>query len=193
MRKLVAALLCAFLAAAPLAAFDLLVPSAGETTYDLTDDRQTLTVDESYIYKTVFNRAARVNRYSDTITVLEFGDDDGLAVFLNAGASEAEGVMRQFARSYDDLDILLVNTPLTRTALERIADDLDTIYTPETLSSSTRSLFRSYGVDFEEIGEGAILRITDDDIRVISGAPAYSDGVYVTCPTCGTRIYVPFN
>ena len=65
------------------------------------------------------------------------------------------------------------------------------IYITPSLSNSERAMLRRSGTSFAEIDTSSVLRFNDDgSIQVISGEASYGQGIYVTCPHCGTMIYV---
>ena len=63
------------------------------------------------------------------------------------------------------------------------------MYITPSLSNSERAMLRRSGTSFAEIDPSSVLRFNDDgSIQVISGEA--KEGIYVTCPNCGTMIYV---
>lgn len=183
MRRIVLTLL-ALLLTSCLFAFGLVLPQPGETEYTLLDGDDSFTVDETVYYKTVLGRKVVVERYTDTITSLSYGWNTML-VLAGAEEAEVEEILYVF-RFIDNISILAVDSPLSIDVVKEL--NPDHIYVSGGLSSSTRAMLRLEKIPFTELGEGDILQIEDDGISVISGS---ASGVYVTCPNCGTVIYVP--
>lgn len=73
MRKVLALLLLAAFACTAYA-FDLVLPEVGEVSYSLLDGDDVFTVDDSVFYKTAFDGAVLAERFSDTITLLSYGE-----------------------------------------------------------------------------------------------------------------------
>ena len=140
-------------------------------------------------FKRAFDSHILAERFTDHITSLSWGDDEGLIVLLNASEAEIEGCMYSLYMVGDEPDMLIVDSPLDIDMLKRL--DVDEVYHVGDMSGSTRAMLRRSGIDFMELDGGDIIRFEDGKTRVITGDGPAHDGVFVTCPTCGTVIYVP--
>ena len=172
--------------------FDLVVPSAGENSYVLMNEDDEFVVDDTVFYKSGLSGEVHVERISDTITLLTYDYDEELLVLLNTTPSEIEDEFYTIRFSVDEPDVLLVNSPVDFDLLDEI--DADDIYISGRISGEERAMLRRLDVDFVELDPASILSITAEGIRIISGnryPMGSDDGIYVTCPNCGTMIYVP--
>ena len=85
--------------------------------------------------------------------------------------------------------LILFSTPADDEMIEELSPEM--IYITPSLSNSERTMLRRSGTSFAEIDTSSVLRFNDDgSIQVISGEASYGQGIYVTCPHCGTMIYV---
>lgn len=195
MRKLVLTFAFCIIAISSLMAFDLVVPSSGEEVYSLfNSDNDEFIVDDSVYFKSALYGEVKVERYSDHITSIEYGPGDYIVVLLNATRDELDSQRFSLSFSVDDPDVLIVNSPVDYDFLDEI--DADDVYISGRISGEERAMLRRLDVDFTELDPSSILRFEGDDVRVISGSKYPSsgkDGIYVTCPKCGTTIYVPLN
>lgn len=187
-RRIISLALIALIAM-PLMAFDLVVPSPGDGSYMLLDGDEEFIVDDTVYFKRAFDSHILAERFTDHITSLSWGDDEGLIVLLNASEAEIEGCMYSLYMVGDEPDMLIVDSPLDIDMLKRL--DVDEVYHVGDMSGSTRAMLRRSGIDFMELDGGDIIRFEDGKTRVITGDGPAHDGVFVTCPTCGTVIYVP--
>lgn len=188
MRKILALLLMATFACT-VYAFDLVLPGTGEVSYSLLDGDDVFTVDDSVFYKTAFGGAVLVERFSDTITLLSYGEhgDRQAIVMLSSPQSEVEMQLTSLERSTDDPILIAVGTPLTMALVEEL--EPTEIFTAGGMSGKVRAMLRREGIPFHEVSSGSILQIGEDGVAIIDGR---SEGRYITCPTCGTRIYLAF-
>ncbi len=187
-RRIISLALIALIAM-PLMAFDLVVPSPGDGSYMLLDGDEEFIVDDTVYFKRAFDSRILAERFTDHITSLSWGDDEGLIVLMNASEAEIEGCMYSLYMVGDEPDMLIVDSPLDIDMLKRL--DVDEVYHVGDMSGSTRAMLRRSGIDFMELDGGDIIRFEDGKTRVITGDGPAHDGVFVTCPTCGTVIYVP--
>lgn len=187
-RRIISLALIALIAM-PLMAFDLVVPSPGDGSYMLLDGDEEFIVDDTVYFKRAFDSRILAERFTDHITSLSWGDDEGLIVLMNASEAEIEGCMYSLNMVGDEPDMLIVDSPLDIDMLKRL--DVDEVYHVGDMSGSTRAMLRRSGIDFMELDGGDIIRFEDGKTRVITGDGPAHDGVFVTCPTCGTVIYVP--
>ena len=195
MRKLVLTFAFCIIAISSLMAFDLVVPSSGEEVYSLfNSDNDEFIVDDSVYFKSALDGEVKVERYSDHITSIEYGHGDYIVVLLNATRDELDEQRFSLSFSVDDPDVLIVNSPVDYDFLDEI--DADDVYISGRISGEERAMLRRLDVDFTELDPSSILRFEGNDVSVISGSKYPSsgkDGIYVTCPKCGTTIYVPLN
>lgn len=187
-RRIISLALMALIAI-PLMAFDLVVPAPGDGSYMLLDGDEEFIVDDTVYFKRAFDSRILAERFTDHITSLSWGDDEGLIVLMNASEAEIEGCMYSLYMVGDEPDMLIVDSPLDIDMLKRL--DVDEVYHVGDMSGSTRAMLRRSGIDFMELDGGDIIRFEDGKTRVITGDGPAHDGVFVTCPTCGTVIYVP--
>lgn len=185
MRKILALLLLAAFACTAYA-FDLVLPEVGEVSYSLLDGDDVFTVDDSVFYKTAFDGAVLAERFSDTITLLSYGEhgDRQAIVMLSSPQSEVEMQLTFLTRSTNGPILIAVGTPLTMALVEEL--EPTEIFATGGLSNTVRAMLRREGIPFHEVSSGSILQISEDGVTVIDGTP---QGRYITCPTCGTRIY----
>lgn len=185
MRKILALLLLAAFACTAYA-FDLVLPEVGEVSYSLLDGDDVFTVDDSVFYKTAFDGAVLAERFSDTITLLSYGEhgDRQAIVMLSSPQSEVEMQLTSLTRSTNGPILIAVGTPLTMALVEELGPE--EIFATGGLSNTVRAMLRREGIPFHEVSSGSILQISEDGVTVIDGTP---QGRYITCPTCGTRIY----
>lgn len=192
MKKLFIIFSLIFISVFNLSAFDLIVPSAGDESYVLMDGDEEFIVDDSVYLKYAFDHSVNVERFSDTITLISYEDEEML-VLLNATEDDLDGQKFMLRFSVDEPDVLIVNSPIDFELLDEI--DADDLYISGLISPDERAMLRRMDMDFVELDISSILRLTRDGISVISGNKnnGQNGGFYVSCPNCGTMIYVPLQ
>ena len=190
MKKLFIIFSLIFISVFNIYSFDLIVPSAGDESYVLMDGDDEFIVDDSVYMKYAFDHSVNVERFSDTITLISY-DDEEMLVLLNATEDDLDGQKFMLRFSVDEPDVLIVNSPIDFELLEEI--DADDLYISGLISPDERAMLRRMDMDFVELDISSILRLTRDGISVISGNKnnGQNGGFYVSCPNCGTMIYVP--
>ena len=189
MRKILLSLLLSISICFSVFAFDLVVPSPEDTSYVLLNDSDEFIVDDTVFMKSAFNREIMVERYTDNITVITYPYDKTLVVLFNATLDEMLDAETSIDFSTENPDVLIINSPIDFPFLEEI--DAEDLYISGGLKSEDRAMLRRGDFDFVELEPSSILSITSRGIDIISGSKNNKDGVYVTCPECGTIIYVP--
>lgn len=192
MKKLFIIFSLIFISVFNIYSFDLIVPSAGDESYVLMDGDDEFIVDDSVYMKYAFDHSVNVERFSDTITLISY-DDEEMLVLLNATEDDLDGQKFMLRFSVDEPDVLIVNSPIDFELLEEI--DADDLYISGLISPDERAMLRRMDMDFVELDISSILRLTRDGISVISGNKnnGQNGGFYVSCPNCGTMIYVPLQ
>lgn len=192
MKKLFIIFSLIFISVFNIYSFDLIVPSAGDESYVLMDGDDEFIVDDSVYLKYAFDRSVNVERFSDTITLISY-DDEEMLVLLNATEDDFDGQKFMLRFSVDEPDVLIVNSPIDFELLDEI--DADDLYISGLISPDERAMIRRMDMDFVELDISSILRLTRDGISVISGNKnnGQNGGFYVSCPNCGTMIYVPLQ
>ena len=192
MKKLFIIFSLIFISLFNIYSFDLIVPSAGDESYVLMDGDDEFIVDDSVYLKYAFNHSVNVERFSDTITLISY-DDEEMLVLLNATEDDLSGQKFMLRFSVDEPDVLIVNSPIDFELLDEI--DADDLYISGLISPDERAMLRRMDMDFVELDISSILRLTRDGISVISGNKnnGQNGGFYVSCPNCGTMIYVPLQ
>ena len=192
MKKLFIIFSLIFISVFNIYSFDLIVPSAGDESYVLMDRDDEFIVDDSVYMKYAFDHSVNVERFSDTITLISY-DDEEMLVLLNATEDDLDGQKFMLRFSVDEPDVLIVNSPIDFELLEEI--DADDLYISGLISPDERAMLRRMDMDFVELDISSILRLTRDGISVISGNKnnGQNGGFYVSCPNCGTMIYVPLQ
>ena len=149
-------------------------------------------VDDSVYLKYAFDHSVNVERFSDTITLISY-DDEEMLVLLNATEEDLSVQKFMLRFSVDEPDVLIVNSPIDFELLDEI--DADDLYISGLISPDERAMLRRMDMDFVELDISSILRLTRDGISVISGNKnnGQNGGFYVSCPNCGTMIYVPLQ
>lgn len=190
MKKLFIIFSLIFISVFNIYSFDLIVPSAGDESYVLMDGDDEFIVDDSVYMKYAFDHSVNVERFSDTITLISY-DDEEMLVLLNATEEDLSVQKFMLRFSVDEPDVLIVNSPIDFELLEEI--DADDLYISGLISPDERAMLRRMDMDFVELDISSILRLTRDGISVISGNKnnGQNGGFYVSCPNCGTMIYVP--
>ena len=190
MKKLFIIFSLIFISVFNIYSFDLIVPSAGDESYVLIDGDDEFIVDDSVYMKYAFDHSVNVERFSDTITLISY-DDEEMLVLLNATEDDLSVQKFMLRFSVDEPDVLIVNSPIDFELLEEI--DADDLYISGLISPDERAMLRRMDMDFVELDISSILRLTRDGISVISGNKnnGQNGGFYVSCPNCGTMIYVP--
>ena len=190
MKKLFIIFSLIFISVFNIYSFDLIVPSAGDESYVLMDGDEEFIVDDSVYLKYAFDHSVSVERFSDTITLISY-DDEEMLVLLNATEEDLSVQKFMLRFSVDEPDVLIVNSPIDFELLEEI--DADDLYISGLISPDERAMLRRMDMDFVELDISSILRLTRDGISVISGNKnnGQNGGFYVSCPNCGTMIYVP--
>lgn len=192
MKKLFIIFSLIFISVFNIYSFDLIVPSAGDESYVLMDGDEEFIVDDSVYLKYAFDHSVNVERFSDTITLISYEDEEML-VLLNATEDDLDGQKFMLRFSVDEPDVLIVNSPIDFELLDEI--DADDLYISGLISPDERAMLRRMDMDFVELDISSILRLTRDGISVISGNKnnGQNGGFYVSCPNCGTMIYVPLQ
>ena len=192
MKKLFIIFSLIFISVFNIYSFDLIVPSAGDESYVLMDGDEEFIVDDSVYMKYAFKGSVNVERFSDTITLISY-DDEEMLVLLNATEDDLDGQKFMLRFSVDEPDVLIVNSPIDFELLDEI--DADDLYISGLISPDERAMLRRMDMDFVELDISSILRLTRDGISVISGNKnnGQNGGFYVSCPNCGTMIYVPLQ
>ncbi len=192
MKKLFIIFSLIFISVFNIYSFDLIVPSADDESYVLMDGDEEFIVDDSVYMKYAFDRSVNVERFSDTITLISY-DDEEMLVLLNATEDDLSVQKFMLRFSVDEPDVLIVNSPIDFELLEEI--DADDLYISGLISPDERAMLRRMDMDFVELDISSILRLTRDGISVISGNKnnGQNGGFYVSCPNCGTMIYVPLQ
>ena len=192
MKKLFIFFSLIFISVFNIYSFDLIVPSADDESYVLMDGDEEFIVDDSVYMKYAFDRSVNVERFSDTITLISY-DDEEMLVLLNATEDDLSVQKFMLRFSVDEPDVLIVNSPIDFELLEEI--DADDLYISGVISPDERAMLRRMDMDFVELDISSILRLTRDGISVISGNKnnGQNGGFYVSCPNCGTMIYVPLQ
>lgn len=192
MKKLFIIFSLIFISVFNIYSFDLIVPSAGDESYVLMDGDDEFIVDDSVYMKYAFDHSVNVERFSDTITLISY-DDEEMLVLLNATEDDLSVQKFMLRFSVDEPDVLIVNSPIDFELLEEI--DADDLYISGLISPDERAMLRRMDMDFVELDISSILRLTRDGISVISGNKnnGQNGGFYVSCPNCGTMIYVPLQ
>lgn len=192
MKKLFIIFSLIFISVFNIYSFDLIVPSAGDESYVLMDGDDEFIVDDSVYLKYAFDHSVNVERFSDTITLISY-DDEEMLVLLNATEDDLSVQKFMLRFSVDEPDVLIVNSPIDFELLEEI--DADDLYISGLISPDERAMLRRMDMDFVELDISSILRLTRDGISVISGNKnnGQNGGFYVSCPNCGTMIYVPLQ
>ena len=192
MKKLFIIFSLIFISVFNIYSFDLIVPSAGDESYVLMDGDDEFIVDDSVYMKYAFDHSVNVERFSDTITLISY-DDEEMLVLLNATEEDLSVQKFMLRFSVDEPDVLIVNSPIDFELLEEI--DADDLYISGLISPDERAMLRRMDMDFVELDISSILRLTRDGISVISGNKnnGQNGGFYVSCPNCGTMIYVPLQ
>lgn len=190
MKKLFIIFSLIFISVFNIYSFDLIVPSAGDESYVLMDGDDEFIVDDSVYLKYAFDHSVNVERFSDTITLISY-DDEEMLVLLNATEEDLSVQKFMLRFSVDEPDVLIVNSPIDFELLDEI--DADDLYISGLISPDERAMLRRMDMDFVELDISSILRLTRDGISVISGNKnnGQNGGFYVSCPNCGTMIYVP--
>ena len=190
MKKLFIIFSLIFISVFNIYSFDLIVPSAGDESYVLMDGDDEFIVDDSVYLKYAFDHSVNVERFSDTITLISY-DDEEMLVLLNATEDDLSVQKFMLRFSVDEPDVLIVNSPIDFELLDEI--DADDLYISGLISPDERAMLRRMDMDFVELDISSILRLTRDGISVISGNKnnGQNGGFYVSCPNCGTMIYVP--
>ena len=192
MKKLFIIFSLIFISVFNIYSFDLIVPSAGDESYVLMDGDDEFIVDDSVYMKYAFDHSVNVERFSDTITLISY-DDEEMLVLLNATEDDFSVQKFMLRFSVDEPDVLIVNSPIDFELLDEI--DADDLYISGLISPDERAMLRRMDMDFVELDISSILRLTRDGISVISGNKnnGQNGGFYVSCPNCGTMIYVPLQ
>ena len=192
MKKLFIIFSLIFISVFNIYSFDLIVPSAGDESYVLMDGDDEFIVDDSVYMKYAFDHSVNVERFSDTITLISY-DDEEMLVLLNATEDDLSVQKFMLRFSVDEPDVLIVNSPIDFELLDEI--DADDLYISGLISPDERAMLRRMDMDFVELDISSILRLTRDGISVISGNKnnGQNGGFYVSCPNCGTMIYVPLQ
>lgn len=192
MKKLFIIFSLIFISVFNIYSFDLIVPSAGDESYVLMDGDDEFIVDDSVYLKYAFDHSVNVERFSDTITLISY-DDEEMLVLLNATEEDLSVQKFMLRFSVDEPDVLIVNSPIDFELLDEI--DADDLYISGLISPDERAMLRRMDMDFVELDISSILRLTRDGISVISGNKnnGQNGGFYVSCPNCGTMIYVPLQ
>lgn len=192
MKKLFIIFSLIFISVFNIYSFDLIVPSAGDESYVLMDGDDEFIVDDSVYMKYAFDHSVNVERFSDTITLISY-DDEEMLVLLNATEEDLSVQKFMLRFSVDEPDVLIVNSPIDFELLDEI--DADDLYISGLISPDERAMLRRMDMDFVELDISSILRLTRDGISVISGNKnnGQNGGFYVSCPNCGTMIYVPLQ
>ena len=192
MKKLFIIFSLIFISVFNIYSFDLIVPSAGDESYVLMDGDEEFIVDDSVYLKYAFDHSVNVERFSDTITLISYEDEEML-VLLNATEDDLDGQKFMLRFSVDEPDVLIVNSPIDFELLDEI--DADDLYISGLISPDERAMLRRMDMDFVELDISSILRLTSDGISVLSGNKnnGQNGGFYVSCPNCGTMIYVPLQ
>lgn len=192
MKKLFIIFSLIFISVFNIYSFDLIVPSADDESYVLMDGDEEFIVDDSVYMKYAFDRSVNVERFSDTITLISY-DDEEMLVLLNATEDDLSVQKFMLRFSVDEPDVLIVNSPIDFELLDEI--DADDLYISGLISPDERAMLRRMDMDFVELDISSILRLTRDGISVISGNKnnGQNGGFYVSCPNCGTMIYVPLQ
>ena len=174
------------------ASADLILPDQDCESFTLISNESgdEFIVDDSVFYKRALDGEFFVNRFSAHVVLLE-SDMHDIIVMYGADEKEIDSVLFSLSYSTQSPVLILFNTPPDDEMIEKLSPEM--IYITQSLSNSERALLRRSGTSFTEIDPSSVLRFNDDGtIRVISGEASYKGGIYVTCPQCGTMIYVSF-
>ncbi len=172
------------------AATDLILPEEDASGFTLinTDTDEEYTVDENTIYKNILDRTVFVNRFSTHIVLLETGNRE-IVVMYNASREEIDRTLFSLSFEVSSPVLILSGTAFDREIIEET--NPSGIYITGALGENERAMLRRKGIAFTEIDPSSILRFHDDgSIQVINGKAHPQEGIYITCPKCGTVIYV---
>lgn len=189
-KTLLSIILTALLLSSLSASADLILPDQNCESFTLISNESgdEFIVDDTVFYKSVLDGTFFVNRFSDHTVLLESRWND-IIMMYGADEEEIDSVIFSLSYSTESPVLILFSTPADDEMIEELSPEM--IYITPSLSNSERAMLRRSGTSFAEIDPSSVLRFNDDgSIQVISGEASYKEGIYVTCPNCGTMIYV---